>query len=984
MIPSEYAKSATEALHEVLGISPGNFDANGAAAVIDRAIRNATRERETRARRQLKQAHAAAQQRLAQLLSASPAVIYSFKASDDFAPTFISDNIIDVFGYAPAEYLRDPSFWRDRVHPDDLVRVEEAVSKFFHNGVQAVEYRFRRKDGSYCWVNDEQRLIRSSDGKPLEIVGSWSDITARKAAEDAKAAAHARLSQLLTSSPAVIYSYRATGDFAPTFISHNIAGWLGYEPSEYLENADFWRRCVHPDDLATVEAEAAQLFKKGRHTAEYRFLKKDGTYCWVNDAQQLIRDEKGQPSEVVGSWSDISERKRAEEAAAAARDRVHRLLARSPAVIYSFKATGDYAPTFISQNVKELLGYETEEYLESPDFWRTRVHPKDSERILGEFSRLFAEGRLSIEYRFRKKDDSYCWISDELQLLRSAGGDPIEVVGSWSDITARKQIGEALVAAQDRIGHLLSSAPAVIYSYKATGDFAPTFVSQNIRDRLGYEPQEYLESADFWRSRVHPEDLAAVEAEAIRLFKKGSHSVEYRFLKKDGSYCWVSDEQRLVRDEEDQPIEVVGSWSDINERKRAEEAAAAARDRLTDAIESITEGFSLYDSEDRLIVCNSAYGELLYPGLGAPAPGTPFQTLVRNAAEQGLVEDAKGRVGEWVAERLAKRRQPGEPHIQRRGARWVQINERKTTEGGTVAIYTNITEIKRAEQEVREAKLKAEQANELVSEQKRELEILSTKLSKYLSPQVYSSIFTGQRSVEIASNRKKLTVFFSDIADFTATTDDLESEELTSLLNHYLTEMSKIALEHGATIDKYIGDAILAFFGDPETRGVKEDATACVNMAVAMQRRMRELQAEWRDAGLEKPFQLRIGINTGYCTVGNFGSEDRMDYTIIGNEVNLASRLQSHADLGGILMSHETYSLVKDIVLAEEQEPIQAKGFAKPVRNYKALDQFDKLISQNRVIREEHDGLRVFLDLEKLDKAAAMETLKSILSRLAS
>ena len=260
---SEYAKGATTALHHVLHISPGDFDEEGTAAVIERAIRNATRERDARARRQLREAQAASQESLARLLSASPAVIYSFKASGDFAPTFISDNIIDLFGYAPAEYLADPSFWRDRVHPDDLVRVEEAVAKFFHNGVQAVEYRFRRKDGSYCWVNDEQRLIRSGKGKPLEIVGSWSDITGRKAAEEAKAAAHARLSQLLTSSPAVIYSYKATGDFAPTFVSQNIREWLGYEPEEYLENADFWRRCVHPDDLAAVEAESARLFKKG-------------------------------------------------------------------------------------------------------------------------------------------------------------------------------------------------------------------------------------------------------------------------------------------------------------------------------------------------------------------------------------------------------------------------------------------------------------------------------------------------------------------------------------------------------------------------------------------------------------------------------------------------------------------------------------------------------------------------------------------------
>jgi len=1237
----EHAKNALGDLHKALHLSPGDFDTEDATAVIEQALKNVTRERDSRARRQLKHAEAAAQERLAHLLSSSPAVVYSFKAAGDFAPTFVSDNIKGVFGYAPIEYLENPSFWRDRVHADDLARVEDAISTFFQNGVHTVEYRFRRKDGSYCWVNDEQHLIRGSDGKPMEIVGSWSDITARKTAEEEKEAVRDRLAQLLAGSPAVIYSYKAAGDFAPTFVSENIRDWLGYEPAEYLENPDFWRRAVHPDDLAAVEAESARLFKKGRHTVEYRFLKKDGAYCWVNDAQRLIRDRDGQPAEVVGSWSDVSERKRAEEAVAAAQERVEHLLGSSPAVIYSFKASGDYAPTFISRNVKELLGYEPAEYLDSPDFWRSRVHPKDSERILGEYSRLFAEGHLNTEYRFRRKDGSYCWISDELQLLRNAAGEPLEVVGSWNDITARKQIGEALVAAQDRIGRLLLSAPAVIYSYKAAGDFAPTFVSQNIRDWLGYEPQEYLENPEFWWRCVHPDDHARVEAKSARLYKKGRNTVEYRFLRKDGTYCWVNDEQRLIRDDDGQPMEVAGSWSDISERKQAEEAVAAARERiehllasspaviysfratgdyaptfisqnvkdllgydrdeylnspdfwksrvhpqdsprilraysrlfeeerlsseyrfrkkdgsycwvsddlqvirsaagdpievvgawsditqrkqlgealvaaqerlmhllscapaviysykatgdfaptfvsqnirdwlgyepqeylenpefwwrcvhpddrrtveakssrlykkgrhtieyrflkkdgsycwvideqhlirdkdgqpvevvgswsdvtapkeaeiafrrseqrLTDAIATISEGFSLYDAEDKLVVCNKAYGELLYPGLGTPAPGMPYETLIRNAVKQGLVEEAKNREDAWIAERLSRHRQPGEPHVQRRAdGRWIQVNERQTTEGGTVAVYTNITEIKRAEEELREAHRKAELANQIVSEQKRELEVLSTKLSKYLSPQVYSSIFSGKRNVEIASNRKKLTVFFSDIADFTATTDDLESEELTSLLNHYLTEMSKIALEHGATIDKYVGDAILAFFGDPETKGIKEDAVACVNMAVAMQRRMRELQSEWRDAGLEKPFELRIGISTGYCTVGNFGSEDRMDYTIIGGQVNLASRLQSNAEPGSILVSHETYALVKDTILADEQEPMHAKGFAKPVRNYRVLDQLEKSADQGRVIREEQDGLRLFLDLQKLQKATAVETLKSVLSRL--
>jgi adenylate cyclase len=174
------------------------------------------------------------------------------------------------------------------------------------------------------------------------------------------------------------------------------------------------------------------------------------------------------------------------------------------------------------------------------------------------------------------------------------------------------------------------------------------------------------------------------------------------------------------------------------------------------------------------------------------------------------------------------------------------------------------------------------------------------------------------------------------------------------------------------------------FFGDPETKGVKEDAKACLAMAIAMQRRMRELQLDWRNAGMERPFQLRIGINTGYCTVGNFGSEDRMDYTIIGGEVNLASRLQSHVELGGILLSHATYALVREFVSAEERKPVSIKGFPEPVRNYRVVDQFGGHAGETDVIREEQHGLRVFIDLEKMDKGSAARALEGLLSRLRS
>ncbi|MDE4133035.1 adenylate/guanylate cyclase domain-containing protein [Phaeobacter sp. QD34_3] len=244
---------------------------------------------------------------------------------------------------------------------------------------------------------------------------------------------------------------------------------------------------------------------------------------------------------------------------------------------------------------------------------------------------------------------------------------------------------------------------------------------------------------------------------------------------------------------------------------------------------------------------------------------------------------------------------------------------------------------------------------------------ISLKISKYLSPQVYKSIFSGEKDASISTERKKLTVFFSDIKDFTATTEQMQPEELTALLNQYFSEMAKIAEAHGATIDKFIGDAIVAFFGDPETRGAREDARACVKMALAMQRRLAELEADWSRQGLEHPFKARMGINTGYCNVGNFGSEERMDYTIIGAEANLAARLENIAEPGGIVMSYETYAHVRDIVEATPGEPVQMKGIARSIVPYHIKSVTPDPVAAPVAAVEEGDTLT--LDLKALDEA---------------
>jgi class 3 adenylate cyclase len=255
--------------------------------------------------------------------------------------------------------------------------------------------------------------------------------------------------------------------------------------------------------------------------------------------------------------------------------------------------------------------------------------------------------------------------------------------------------------------------------------------------------------------------------------------------------------------------------------------------------------------------------------------------------------------------------------------------------------------------------------NAQMKEKNNLLKVLSERLSRYISPQLAEGILEGGQDVKLESSRKKLTVFFSDLVGFAEVADRLESEELTSHLNRYLEEMTAVALEYGATIDKYMGDAIMIFFGDPSSKGVKEDAIACVKMALDMKKRLRELVKS--EALL--PFETRIGINTGYCTVGNFGSDNRMDYTIIGKEVNIASRLEGVAKTNDIVISAETHSLVKDIFECKEDGVHNLKGIAHPVKAYSVIGEKSQRLAKKDVLDTEIFGgaVSIYVDKEKLN-----------------
>ena len=256
------------------------------------------------------------------------------------------------------------------------------------------------------------------------------------------------------------------------------------------------------------------------------------------------------------------------------------------------------------------------------------------------------------------------------------------------------------------------------------------------------------------------------------------------------------------------------------------------------------------------------------------------------------------------------------------------------------------------------------------------------KLSKYFSPQVYDSIFTGELDVKINTTRKNLTVFFSDIKSFTTITEKLEPEILTDLITNYLTEMTNIAIKHGGTVDKYIGDAIMIFFGDPNSNGAKKDATACVLMALEMKKKLKRLKRDWVKTGLSESLDVRMGIHTDVCTVGNFGSSDRLDYTVLGNGVNLASRLESLAKANQILISENTQNLIKNKIDCKFFNEVKVKGRAHSIKAYEVLGQISGK-KDEAVIKVSRKGFELTLDKDEIsNKEQVLEILEQSIDKL--
>lgn len=211
---------------------------------------------------------------------------------------------------------------------------------------------------------------------------------------------------------------------------------------------------------------------------------------------------------------------------------------------------------------------------------------------------------------------------------------------------------------------------------------------------------------------------------------------------------------------------------------------------------------------------------------------------------------------------------------------------------------------------------------------------LSGQLGKYIPQQILRALVEHRFEGEVSTERKKLSVLFADVVDFTRMSERLQPEELTMVMNAYFDELSRIAEKHGGTVNKFIGDAVLVFFGHPDSAGERADANACFAAGREMIGSLPSLNERLRQTTPWLELRLRIGINTGIVNVGNFGSSERLDYTVIGAEVNVAARVIKAARPNTITITDNTYANLEGTWKFEKLAVQEFKGVSRDVGVY--------------------------------------------------
>lgn len=490
-----------------------------------------------------------------------------------------------IIGYEIEDIENNYQSWEKLIHTEDLPGVKNALLAYLsgQNSIYEVEFRMLNKTGIWQWILATGKVVEKDEkGNPLRMTGTHKDISDRKATE----AANLKLTQQLQEAQRIAHIGNWEYDIKLQNITWSEELFRIYHlPQGQTPNFEEILSQIHPEDREKwLEAVKRAKTEGIAYDIDYRIYLPNRELKYINSKGQALRDENGQIVRLLGIAMDITDRKEAEAALKESEQRFRAIFERAAIGIAQVWPDGQFLK--VNSGFCKIVGYSKAQLMKRT--FMDITHPDDLELNL-EYTRKLLTGKLqsyNIEKRFIRADGEIIWVNLTVSVVREETGEVKYFVKIIEDITDRFQAQTALRSAQARLQHLLASSPAVIYSCKVSGDFGATFISDNITANFGYKPQDFLENSSFWVSHIHPDDTDRVFSNITHLFKHGYHSHEYRFLHADGSYRWIRDELKLIRDENGNPIEGVGSWIDISDRRQAEEALQQQllRERLVSSI----------------------------------------------------------------------------------------------------------------------------------------------------------------------------------------------------------------------------------------------------------------------------------------------------------------------------------------------------------------------------------------------------------------